>query len=137
MLQYKLELAATGMLDYGGSTMPVVERLARLRACDAALSTNELGPPRILYNHKYRNCYYGLRKTPTYGDVWLYNLPDRAGIGLFCPPSSTKGIDEKTWTLPSTESLPFGTRMVYAIAVDLRQDLIVVVVESPLEDAHM
>ena len=133
VLQYKLELAATGMLDRGGSTLPVVERLARLREYHAALAINELGPPHILYNHEHKNHYYDLGYGDASGDAWPYTLPDRSGAGLYLPLSSAKGIREKTWTLPSTESVPFGSGRVYAIAVDLKQDLIVVVVESPVE----
>ena len=88
VLQYKLALAATGMLDCGRSILPIVERLAWLREYDAALATNALGPPRILYKHEHEHHFYDLGYRIASGDAWPYASLDKSG-------SDTSGTESK------------------------------------------
>ena len=111
-LQYKVELAAAGMID-GDISISLADRLARLRQYVAGKESTQMTHYLTLDFHS--QCW--IRNS----NVFMYK--ERDCINIVRLPSESQGIHERRWVVQQSR---FPGHMVIACAVDFTQDLIVI-----------
>ena len=108
-LQYKVELAAAGMVN-GDGTASLADRLARLRKYMLERGRMQMIHLRTLHS------------TSQYWNSNVFLNKDRRRINIFRLPSASQGIPERIWTVREN-TIPF--EIVTRCIVDFTQDLIV------------
>lgn len=121
-MQYKLELAAAGMIDgpLGSSQTSLSERLEKVKAYRAAWHN-----PTIVFDERFPQRPPRLHILPVTGGVLPYRI-GRGSVSFWKPGSSLRGVPEVRLSYSSTlQEMEFSS-----ISVDLGQDLVVLTSET-------
>ncbi|KAM5536881.1 hypothetical protein V8D89_009428 [Ganoderma adspersum] len=129
-LQYRIELARNGMVDRLSSTLPVSERLQRLRQYSSCFC-NGIFNHETLYAHpdyvrQFRSLEFNSSSSGDasilYGNTWR----SQYFLSVFTHGSAQAGIQSRRWLVP-VGTLGGQTRLIKGWAFDRVQDLIVTV----------
>ena len=132
-LQYRIELARNGMVDGLASTLPVSERLKRLRQYSIKFRNGifDFEDPRTAhpdYVHQLRNLHWsGGTSTEGVTSV-LYINTDTCDcfLSVFTDGSKQAGIASRRWLMPIGSSGD-QTRMMSGWIIDRAQDLLITI----------
>ena len=130
-LQYKLELAQNGMVDGASSTLPLSDRLQRLRRYSSnfqrGIFDREYPGAHHCYLPQVRNLSWNaaMPGVSSFSNLYGLGYRDNRPLPVFIPGSKAAGIESSRFLLPIGTAAEPGL-LVTNWAIDDAQDLLVV-----------